>query len=153
MSFLQNKLQPKIAPSFPADSSDRRPIGLLLCHDLIFTTKVQGTARALGYDIDVIGDITKAKAQIESLHPRLVLIDLTAGELSTPAAIRGYVSVSHRETWLVAFGPHVEASALAEAKIAGCQVVLPRSRFSADLPRLLQFYFSQRPDAVHNCRE
>ena len=121
-------------------------VGILLCRDLIFTTKVQGTARTLGYEIEVISDISKAKVEIESLHPRVVLIDLTAGELAAPAAISDYVTLAGPETWLVGFGPHVEAKAMAEAKGAGCQVVLTRSKFAGELPTLLQFYFSQRPE-------
>jgi hypothetical protein len=147
---LQNESRSRIAPSSSAKSSDQRQLGLLLCRDLIFATKVQSTARSLGYGISVVGDISNAQAEIESSNPRLVLIDLTAGELSTPAAISGYLALSDRETWLVAFGPHVEARALAEAKAAGCQVVLPRSKFAANLPGLLQFYFSEYPPAVEN---
>jgi hypothetical protein len=43
----------------------------------------------------------------------------------------------------VAFGPHVDANALVAAKAAGCQVVMPRSKFSAELPDLLRCYFNQ----------
>jgi hypothetical protein len=145
MSSDQNKSQSRMALPLPQPPSDRSPIGILLCRDLIFTTKVQGTALSLGYDIAVIGDVSKAKKEIESLHPRLVLIDLTAGELSAPSAMSEYVALAGPEAWLVAFGPHVEALALADAKAAGCQVVLPRSKFAGDLPRLLQFYFSRLP--------
>ena len=83
----------------------------------------------------------RPRAEIESLHPRVVLIDLTAGELSASAAISDYVALAGPETWLVAFGPHVEALALAEAKAAGCQVVLPRSKFAGELPTLLAVLF------------
>jgi hypothetical protein len=146
VASLHNESQSKVAPFSAPTSTDRSQVGILLCRDLIFTTKIQGTARALDYRIEVIGDVAKAKVGIESLHPRVVLIDLTAGDLSTSAAISEYLALAGPETWLVAFGPHVEALALAEAKAAGCQVVLPRSKFAGDLPTLLQFYFSQRPD-------
>ena len=89
--------------------------------------------------------MSKAKAEIESLHPRVVLIDLTARELSTSAAISDYVALAGPETWLVAFGPHVEALALAEAKAAGCQVVLPRSKFAGRTTHIAECYFSRRP--------
>jgi hypothetical protein len=145
VASLSNESQSKVAPFSAPASTDCRGIGILLCRDLIFTSKVQGTARSLDYRIEVIGDVSKAKAAIESLHPRVVLIDLTAGELSTSAAISDYLALAGPETWLVAFGPHVEALALAEAKAAGCQVVLPRSKFAGELPTLLQCYFSRRP--------
>jgi hypothetical protein len=129
-------------------SSNCGGIGLLLCRDLIFTTKVQGTAQALGYRIEVISDVMRAQAAIETLLPRVVFIDLTAGELSSPAAMNGYLKLAGSDVWLVAFGPHVEEQALAQAKAAGCQVVLPRSKFAGNLPKLIQFYYSRSPGSV-----
>jgi hypothetical protein len=40
----------------------------------------------------------------------------------------------------VAFGSHVQTERLQAARDAGCTNVLPRSRFSASLPELLQQY-------------
>jgi hypothetical protein len=57
----------------------------------------------------------------------------------------GYFKLAGPDVWFVAFGPHVDEEALAAAKAAGCQVVLPRSKFASDLPRLMRWYFSQRP--------
>lgn len=129
-------------------SPDCSDIGVLLCRDLIFTTKVLGTAQSLGYRIEVISDVVRAQAAIETLHPRVVFIDLTAGELSSPAAMNGYLKVAGSDVWFVAFGPHVEEEALAQANAAGCQVVLPRSKFAGNLPKLIQSYFSRRPGSV-----
>jgi hypothetical protein len=136
--------QPMPSPSVP-EPSDCSRLGLLLCRDLIFTTKVQSTALDLGYQILVIGDVSKARWEIESNRPRLVLIDLTARELSTFSLLSEYVALAGPETWLVAFGPHVESETLAGAKAAGCRVVLTRSKFSSELPNLLRFYFSHLP--------
>jgi hypothetical protein len=119
--------------------------GILLCSDLIFTTKVRGTAQALGYHLEVIGDVFKAKSAIGALHPRVIFIDLTAGKLSAPDSLSDYIKLAGPDVWFVAFGPHVEKESLAKAKAAGCQVVLPRSKFADDLPALMQFYYSQRP--------
>ena len=99
---------------FPRTSQGTR-IGILLSRDLIFTTKVKTTAHSLGYHIFVIGDVSKAKAEIKSLHPSLVLIDLMAGELCTPSAISEYVAIADPDIWLVAFGPHVDSESLAGA--------------------------------------
>jgi DNA-binding NarL/FixJ family response regulator len=145
MDFLQNESQPGIPLPAAEYPSDCNRIGILLCRDLIFTTKVQRTALDLGYQIVVIGEVLKARSEIESVHPRLVLIDLTANDLSAASLLREYVTVAGPETWVVAFGPHVEAETLARARAAGCQVVLPRSKFAGDLPRLLQFWFSRVP--------
>ena len=42
---------------------------------------------------------------------------------------------------MIAFGSHVNKARLDEARAAGCAEVLPRSKFSADLPALLRRYF------------
>jgi hypothetical protein len=143
--FDRNELQPMDAPCTEAMSSDCSHTGILLCRDLIFTTKVQGTAQALGYHLVVISDVLSAKSAIGSLHPQVIFIDLTAGTLSDPDVVRDYVKLAGPDVWLVAFGPHVEEEALANAKAAGCQVVLPRSKFAGNLPTLMQSYYSQRP--------
>jgi hypothetical protein len=142
---LENDLLSENDAAYPRQPLDGSDTGILLCRDLIFTTKVQRTALSLGYHFEVIGDVLNAKARIEAIHPRLVLIDLTATQLCVPAAIGDYAALAGREAWIVAFGPHVEPEALANAKEAGCHVVLTRSKFASELPKLLQFYFSQLP--------
>ena len=92
-------------------------LGSCCVGDLIFTTKIQRTALDLGYEILVIGDVSKARWEIESKRPRLVLIDLTARELSTFSLLSEYGALAGPETWLVAFGPHVESETLAGAKL------------------------------------
>jgi hypothetical protein len=140
-----SELQPMDALCNASMSSECSRTGILLSRDLIFTTKIQGTAKALGYRLEVIGDLFRAKSAIEMLHPHVIFIDLTAGELSVPDAVSDYVKLAGPDVWLVAFGPHVEEEALAKAKTAGCQVVLPRSKFANSLPTLMQSYYSRRP--------
>ena len=65
-----------------------------------------------------------ARSLIETSQPRVVFIDLTAGEMAAPGALIAYQKLAGPDAWFVAFGPHVEAEALAAAKAAGCQVVL-----------------------------
>jgi hypothetical protein len=126
-------------------SSECTHTGILLCCDLIFTTKIQSTARALGYHLEVIGDVFKAKSAILARHPQVIFVDLTAGKLSVPESLCELIKLAGPDVWFVAFGPHVEKDSLANAKAAGCQVVLPRSKFADNLPALMRFYYSQRP--------
>jgi hypothetical protein len=119
------------------------PVGLLVCRDLIFTTKVKDTAGALGYRLLVSVDLASARSMIEASRPRAVFIDLTAGEMAARTAIIAYQKLAGPDAWLVAFGPHVEAEALAAAKDAGCHLVLPRSKFAAELPAVLHRCYGQ----------
>jgi CheY-like chemotaxis protein len=119
--------------------------GLLLSRDLIFTTKIKATAAELGYKIQVARDVVRAESLIAQEQPRVVLLDLTAGDLCAPSAVCVYRKLAGADAWFVAFGPHVEADALAAAKAAGCQTVIPRSKFASELPKLIQQYFGQSP--------
>ena len=113
------------------------PTGILLSRDLIFTSKVTGTARALGYRVLVAGTSVLALAMIEQWRPRVVFVDLAAGDLVAPAALLGYQGLAGPATAFVAFGSHVDTEALAAARAAGCDPVMPRSKFSAELPELI----------------
>ncbi len=123
--------------------TETSPTGLLLSRDLIFTTKLKGTAEALQYRLLVAGSQSQAISLIETWHPQVVFIDLTAGELAAPTAVIAYQKLTGPDVWFVAFGPHVDADVLAAAKSAGCQVVMPRSKFSAELPELMRQYFQR----------
>jgi DNA-binding NarL/FixJ family response regulator len=136
---------------FPDQSSPQRTgvsagsgaMGLLLSRDLIFTSKIKGTAAELGYSIMVVGTSSQAHSMIETYRPSVVLVDLNAAELVAPAALVDYQRIAGPDAWFIAFGSHVDAKSLDAARAAGCHVVLPRSRFAAELPQLLRRYFSQ----------
>ena len=119
------------------------PTGLLLSRDLIFTSKITGTAQALGHRVTTAGNAALAKTLIEWGHPRVVFVDLGAGELVSPDALASYRKLAGPETRFLAFGSHVDARALADAAAAGCDPVLPRSRFSAELPDLIRLYLGE----------
>ena len=118
-------------------------VGIVLSRDLFFTDKVVGTAELLGYRMIPAGNIAQARALIQKWQPRVVFLDLVAGDVAAPATMAEYLPITGPGTWFVAVGPHVQAELLAEARRAGCHVVLPRSKFSADLPALLNRYFNQ----------
>jgi CheY-like chemotaxis protein len=118
------------------------PAGLLLSRDLIFTTKVTGTARELGHRVLVAGNVALASAMIEQWHPRVVFVDLSAGDLASVPAIIAYRKLAPAGTPFVAFGSHVDTEALAAARSAGCDPVLPRSKFTMELAELIRRYFA-----------
>jgi len=115
--------------------------GLLLSRDLFFTSKITGTARELGYRVLVAGTLPLASTMIEQGRPRVVFVDLAAGDLVSIPALIAYRKLAPAETTFLAFGSHVDTQALAGARSAGCDPVLPRSKFSAELPDLIRRYF------------
>jgi len=128
-------------PPVPAPEGNE-PAGLLLSRDLIFTSKITGTARELGFRVMVAGNTSLAQAMIEQWRPKVVFVDLAAGELVSTPALLAYRSSAGAETPFIAFGSHVDKNALAEAKAAGCDPVLARSQFTAELPELIRKAFA-----------
>jgi CheY-like chemotaxis protein len=113
------------------------PRGLLLCDDLIFTSKVTGTARALGLEVKAARDVPALLALARQEAPACVLLDLHNPGLDLPALLAELKSLCPVPPRLVGYGSHVEAATLHAARLAGCDPVLPRSRFVEDLPTAL----------------
>lgn len=116
------------------------PTGLLLSRDLIFTAKITGTARELGRRVLTAGNSALAASMIDQWKPKVVFVDLAAGELVSPPALLAYRQAAGVDTAFVAFGSHVDTAALDAARAAGCDPVLPRSRFTIELPDLIRKY-------------
>jgi hypothetical protein len=117
---------------------------VLLSRDLIFTSKITGTARGLGHQVLTAGNRELAVSMLEQWHPRAVFVDLTAGDLVDPPALAAYRQVAP-DAVFIAFGPHVDREALAAAGAAGCDHVMPRSRFVNELPALIQRHLGDAP--------
>lgn len=129
-------------PSTPAPEG-LGPVGLLLSRDLIFTSKVTGTARALGHRVLTAGSAAQAAGLIEQDRPRVVFVDLTIGAEAGLPALTALRAAAGPGVPFVAFGPHVEVAALDAARAAGCEEVMPRGRFSAELPEIIRRHFER----------
>jgi CheY-like chemotaxis protein len=108
---------------------------LLISRELFFTSKVTGTASSLGIDVHVVGDAQAAAAQVRARDYRCIFVDLADAGLDLGAFFAGLKQGSHPP--VIAFGSHVATARLQAAREAGCDEVMPRSRFSASLPELL----------------
>jgi CheY-like chemotaxis protein len=114
---------------------DATPRGLLISGDLFFTSKVTGTADSLGLQLDVANSAQQATTQLSESVYACVLLDLTLPGLDVSDVIAALPQQDRPA--VIAFGPHVQTQRLEAARSAGCDEVLPRSRFSAELPQLL----------------
>ncbi len=113
------------------------PEGLLLCDDLIFTSRITGTARGLGL---TVRSARSGEALVEMARqspPHGVLIDLSNPGLVLPELLARLAEVCPTMPRVVAYGSHVDTATLKAAREAGCDPVLPRSKFVEDLPRAL----------------
>jgi DNA-binding NarL/FixJ family response regulator len=109
---------------------------VLVCQDMIFTSKIAGTASALGRPIRVVATAVQALASVGQ-ETRVVLIDLSSPR-STTAELASLCAGLPSGAKVIAYGSHVEVDRLREARAAGCHLVLPRSEFTERLAELLQ---------------
>ncbi|MGQ0633940.1 MAG: response regulator [Planctomycetaceae bacterium] len=114
------------------------PSGLLISRDLFFTSKVTGTAAALGFRVETAPDVAAAQRRLQQAPVVCVFCDLADPALNVAELVSALRSAPRPK--VVAFGSHVATERLQSARDAGCDEVMPRSRFSAQLPELLKGY-------------
>ena len=109
-------------------------VGLLLTDDMLFSSRITGTALALGLKINVAKSVNDVTSQARERMPTCIIIDLSHPGLQLPVLIRDLHDAGTPMPRLVAYGSHVDAATLRAAREAGCDVVLPRSQFVEKLP-------------------
>lgn len=113
-----------------------KPHGLYIGRDLFFSSKVTGTARQLGWEMEVAANISDAVASCENGAYRCLFFDLEMPQ-SDLVHLMDNLPEENRPV-VIAFGAHVHTERLEAARAAGCDQVMPRSRFSSELPELLR---------------
>ena len=101
----------------------------MLCDDLIFFSRLAGTARAAGLVVKQVRTASELLETAKLNPPSGVILDLQHEGLDLPALLAGLCEACPAMPRVVAFGSHVEAEVLRAARNAGCDLVLPRSRF------------------------
>jgi CheY-like chemotaxis protein len=114
--------------------------GLVLSDDLIFASRIAGTARALGLEVRQARDVGRLPELARQLQARCVIVDLAFPGLDLPDLMRRLGEAGAPR--VVAYGSHVDAESLRAAREAGCAPVLPRSKFVEDLPNELRSWLS-----------
>lgn len=112
--------------------------GILLSDDLMFASRITGTARSLGLTIKPARSVAMLEDRAREETPRLVILDLANPGLSVPDLLTHLRETCSPMPRIVAYGSHVDAAGLKAARDAGCDIVLPRSAFVEQLPLRLQ---------------
>ena len=107
------------------------PLCLILSDDMIDGSRIGGHARALGFDVVIARTQAIALGHLDR-QPAAVLADLHNATLD-PAGLVAAIGAMQPRPRLVVFGSHVDVARLKAARAAGCDLVLPRSAFFADL--------------------
>lgn len=112
--------------------------GVLACNDFFFETRICDTARELNREVRCFSDADKIAELLSTENISLLLIDLSSMSncLDELPRFRGLAP----ELTVIAFGSHVQIDLLKRAREAGCDSVMPRSRFTTELVNILQEY-------------
>ena len=121
-----------------AETEKSAPIGLLLSDDLMFTSRIVGTARDLGLDLRAFKNADALVEASSQHHPTCVVMDLGIADSRIDDLVSRLRSSSTSVLRLVAYGSHVDTKTLQAARQAGCDPVLPRSKFVEVLPQSLR---------------
>jgi len=116
------------------------PYGLLLCDDLVFTSRICGEAKARGLTVRAVKTVADLRRFYEQLPPKCVIVDLHAPGLSIDILVRELTSLEPRP-FVVGYGSHVDTATLKAAREAGCDIVWPRSKFVEELAVVLPHWF------------
>lgn len=119
--------------------------GLVLSDDLIFTSRITGTARALGLSMQAARDVPLLQALARQQAPTGIIVDLANPGLAIADLIAWLKENTRPMPRVVAYGSHVDVETLKKARMAGCDLVLPRSKFVEDLPVQLPEWLSAQP--------
>lgn len=109
---------------------------ILLSNELMLSSQVLGAARAVGLPVAVASN-GAALAEKLTADCRLVIVELKLPGVDVAEVVRLRNERAPRAA-IVAFGPHVDESALAAAQAAGADLVLSRGQFHRQYADLLR---------------
>src|ERR1700683_3326549 len=109
--------------------------------DLFFAAKIQETARKLNVKVEFVKndkDLAERLHQNGEEKPSLLIFDLNNANAKPLTLIPKLKSKLKKGTSIIGFLSHVQGDLKQKAHEVGCDMVLPRSAFSQNLPQLLR---------------
>src|SRR5215472_13696333 len=109
--------------------------------DLFFMAKIQETARKLNVKVEFVKtdkDLMDRLKQNGEEKPSLIIFDLNNASAKPLTLIPKLKNKLKKGTSIIGFLSHVQGDLKQKAHEVGCDMVLPRSAFSQNLPQLLR---------------
>jgi CheY-like chemotaxis protein len=137
--FAAQYAQPEPEP-LPANGDANSRIFAFI-EDLFFMAKIQETARKLNVKVEFVKtdkDLMERIQQNGEEKPSLIIFDLNLASVKPLTLIPKLKSKLKKGTSIIGFLSHVQGDLKQKAHEVGCDMVLPRSAFSQNLPQLLR---------------
>jgi CheY-like chemotaxis protein len=138
--FATQYPQPEPEP-LPAITEDTNSRIFAFIEDLFFMAKIQETARKLNVKVEFVKsdkDLMEKMSQNGDEKPSLIIFDLNLASVKPLTRIPKLKSKLKKGTSIIGFLSHVQGDLKQKAHEVGCDMVLPRSAFSQNLPQLLR---------------
>jgi len=129
---------PEPLPALREDSNSRI---FAFVDDLFFAAKIQETARKLNVKVEFAKsdkDLAERMLQNGEEKPSLIIFDLNNANAKPLTLIPKLKAKLKKGTSIIGFLSHVQGDLKQKAHEVGCDMVLPRSAFSQNLPQLLR---------------
>jgi DNA-binding NarL/FixJ family response regulator len=111
---------------------------VLFSSDLMVQSRVAGAAQRMGAALTQVGTTGELRSATESGQAAVVIVDLSMPSVMPNTIVEACDSSRGGRPTIVAFGPHVHESLLAAARAAGCDQVISRGQFFAQLEAILR---------------
>ena len=121
-----------------------------LIDDLFFLAKIQETARKMNVKVEFVKtdkDLLERMKQNGEEKPSLIIFDLNNANAKPLTLIPKLKSRLKKGTSIIGFLSHVQGDLKQKAHEVGCDMVLPRSAFSQNLPQLLRRHGAAEEEA------
>src|ERR1700691_5263284 len=131
-------VDPEPLPALREDSNSRI---FAFVDDLFFAAKIQETARKLNFKVEFAKndkDLPERMKKKGEEKPSLMIFDLNHANAKPLTLIPKLKAKLKKGTSIIGFLSHVQGDLKQKAHEVGCDMVLPRSAFSQNLPQLLR---------------
>jgi hypothetical protein len=109
--------------------------------DLFFLAKIQEVSRKLNVKVEFVKsekELAEKTSENPEERPSLIVVDLNSNSIKPLPIISKLRSKFKKPTSILGFVSHVQGDLKIKAQEAGCDVVMPRSAFSQNLPNILR---------------
>ena len=133
---------PVLIPEPPSGAlGDASPRIFAFVEDLFFMAKIQETARKLNVKVEFVKaekDLLDRIKENGEEKPSLIILDLNNANIKPLVMIPKLKAKLKKGTSFLGFLSHLQGELKLKAQEAGCDMVVPRSAFSQNLPQILR---------------
>ena len=134
----------------PAPREDAASRVFAFVEDLFFLSKIQATGQKMNVKVEFVKNEKELTDRMKSNgeeKPSLIIFDLNNANAKPLTLIPKLKNKLKKGTSIIGFLSHVQGDLKQKAHDVGCDMVLPRSAFSQNLPQLLRRHGAVEADS------